>query len=319
MQRAVGRRREAEDRNGRHRLRGRAKRARMAGSVSKKRGAGKRRRAKERHRRKARAKAPAKVAARRKAKGAAKTSGNAAKPKKPAAKKRAATRRRPPNAAPRAGEAAGVRYHPGPLITDEAALVEAAARLLALDPEIVAPADRDRRPAALALARSRASPGLAAIIVSQQVSVASASAIFGRLAAAAGAADARRPCRRRRRDAARAAAFRDPKSARCARWRRRSHDGLDLDGAGALDAHDAHRALVAVKGIGPWTADIFLLFCLGHPDAFPAGDLALQEAARAGARPQAASRRAQARRDRRALAAAARRRGADAMGLLSAA
>ena len=35
-----------------------------------------------------------------------------------------------------------------------------------------------------------------------------------------------------------------------------------------------------MKGIGPWTADIFLLFCLGHPDAFPAGDLALQEAAK---------------------------------------
>jgi DNA-3-methyladenine glycosylase II len=38
--------------------------------------------------------------------------------------------------------------------------------------------------------------------------------------------------------------------------------------------------MVAVKGIGPWTADIYLLFCLGHADAFPAGDLALQEAAR---------------------------------------
>ncbi len=37
---------------------------------------------------------------------------------------------------------------------------------------------------------------------------------------------------------------------------------------------------MAVKGVGPWTADIFLLFCLGHPDAFPAGDLALQEAAK---------------------------------------
>ena len=57
-------------------------------------------------------------------------------------------------------------------------------------------------------------------------------------------------------------------------------DGLDLTGLGALVAEDAHRTLVAVKGIGPWTADIFLLFCLGHPDAFPAGDLALQEAAR---------------------------------------
>jgi hypothetical protein len=38
--------------------------------------------------------------------------------------------------------------------------------------------------------------------------------------------------------------------------------------------------LTAVKGIGPWTADIYLMFSLGHPDAFAAGDLALQEAAR---------------------------------------
>ena len=55
---------------------------------------------------------------------------------------------------------------------------------------------------------------------------------------------------------------------------------LDLAGLSALDAEDAHKKLVAVKGVGPWTADIFLLFCLGHPDAFPAGDLALQEAAK---------------------------------------
>ena len=53
-----------------------------------------------------------------------------------------------------------------------------------------------------------------------------------------------------------------------------------MKGLADLDAEDAHKALVAVKGVGPWTADIFLLFCLGHPDAFPAGDLALQEAAK---------------------------------------
>ena len=47
-----------------------------------------------------------------------------------------------------------------------------------------------------------------------------------------------------------------------------------------LAAEDAHAALTAVHGIGPWTADIYLLSCLGHADAWPAGDLALQEAAR---------------------------------------
>src|SRR5262249_33153783 len=36
----------------------------------------------------------------------------------------------------------------------------------------------------------------------------------------------------------------------------------------------------ACEGVGPWTADIYLLFCLGHADAFPADDLAVQESAR---------------------------------------
>ncbi len=47
-----------------------------------------------------------------------------------------------------------------------------------------------------------------------------------------------------------------------------------------MDADQAHAALTALHGIGPWTADIYLLFCLGHADAFPSGDLAVQEAAR---------------------------------------
>ncbi|MEE2474355.1 DNA-3-methyladenine glycosylase 2 family protein, partial [Pseudomonas aeruginosa] len=55
---------------------------------------------------------------------------------------------------------------------------------------------------------------------------------------------------------------------------------LDLDALAGASAEEAHAALTSIKGVGPWTADIYLLFCLGHPDAFPAGDLALQEAAR---------------------------------------
>lgn len=55
---------------------------------------------------------------------------------------------------------------------------------------------------------------------------------------------------------------------------------LPLDRLHGLPADEAHGLLTRVKGIGPWTADIYLLFCLGHPDAFPGGDLAVQEAAR---------------------------------------
>ena len=38
------------------------------------------------------------------------------------------------------------------------------------------------------------------------------------------------------------------------------------------------RRLTALSGIGPWTAEIYLLFAAGHPDVWPAGDLALRTA-----------------------------------------
>lgn len=57
---------------------------------------------------------------------------------------------------------------------------------------------------------------------------------------------------------------------------------LDLDTLGRQEADLAHAALTALHGIGPWTADIYLLFCLGHGDAWPGGDLAVQEAMRIG-------------------------------------
>ncbi len=73
----------------------------------------------------------------------------------------------------------------------------------------------------------------------------------------------------------------------------------------------------ALHGIGPWTADIYLLFCLGHADAFPAGDLAVQESARIAFELAQAAGRQGADQDRRGLAALARRGGASALGLLS--
>ena len=53
-----------------------------------------------------------------------------------------------------------------------------------------------------------------------------------------------------------------------------------LDAIAKMEADTAHAALMTLHGVGPWTADIYLLFCLGNADAWPAGDLALQEAAR---------------------------------------
>ncbi len=53
---------------------------------------------------------------------------------------------------------------------------------------------------------------------------------------------------------------------------------FDLDGLSALDDEAAMAALTAIKGIGRWTAEIYLLFTLGRNDIWPADDLALQAA-----------------------------------------
>ena len=57
---------------------------------------------------------------------------------------------------------------------------------------------------------------------------------------------------------------------------------LNLDVLAEEDADAAHNTLTALHGIGPWTADVYLLFCLGHGDAWPAGDIAMQEAVKVG-------------------------------------
>jgi len=179
----------------------------------------------------------------------------------------------------RAAKAALRRYDAGRLIDGEESLAEAAAALLALDPETIRHLVEIGGPPPLRL-REPGFAGLAAIIVSQQVSVASASAIFGRLVAAFAPLSAATVLAAG--EAALMGCGLSTAKMRAIRAVAQAvgEHGLDLAALALLPAADAHRALVAVKGIGPWTADIFLLFCLGHPDAFPAGDVALQEAAR---------------------------------------
>lgn len=55
---------------------------------------------------------------------------------------------------------------------------------------------------------------------------------------------------------------------------------LNLETIGSLPPDQAITHLTAIKGIGPWTAQVYLLFCVGHTDIFPAGDVALREAVR---------------------------------------
>lgn len=119
--------------------------------------------------------------------------------------------------------------------------------------------------------------GLARIVCGQQLSVSSARAIWGRVQAL-GATSAN------------AYLGFGTATLRATGLSRAKHETLtglaQADLAGAVDfaaiedlnADDAIAALTALRGIGPWTAEIYLLFCTGHPDVFPAGDLALQKA-----------------------------------------
>jgi DNA-3-methyladenine glycosylase II len=122
--------------------------------------------------------------------------------------------------------------------------------------------------------------GLAWIIVGQQVSTASAAAIWGRLRQVLEPPTPEAFLRLPDEDL-RAAGLSAGKVRTIRAAARETLDGrLPLDSLHEVPADEAHGLLTRVKGIGPWTADIYLLFCLGHPDAFPSGDLAVQEAAR---------------------------------------
>ncbi|HSD50681.1 MAG TPA: DNA-3-methyladenine glycosylase 2 family protein, partial [Candidatus Methylomirabilis sp.] len=52
---------------------------------------------------------------------------------------------------------------------------------------------------------------------------------------------------------------------------------LYLAGLARMSDAEAREALLRVRGIGPWTADIYLVMALGRPDVWPAGDLALHQ------------------------------------------
>lgn len=124
--------------------------------------------------------------------------------------------------------------------------------------------------------------GLAAIVCGQQLSTKAAAAIWGRVSAAFNpfhhevlkSARADR-LGRLGLSAAKIKSLKFIARELCA-------ERLNLDVLAEEGADAAHATLTKLHGIGPWTADIYLLFCLGHGDAWPAGDLAIQEAMRIG-------------------------------------
>jgi DNA-3-methyladenine glycosylase II len=116
---------------------------------------------------------------------------------------------------------------------------------------------------------------LLSAIVGQQVSIASAAAIWGRMKEAGMTTP----------DACRAASEDQLRAIGLSRQKiRYTHElakaGIDFDALRDMPTDRVIKTLVAVPGIGPWTAEVYTMFSLGHADVFAPGDLALQEAAR---------------------------------------
>ena len=124
--------------------------------------------------------------------------------------------------------------------------------------------------------------GMAKVICGQQLSVASAGAIWARFEQLPGALDPVAYLSLSE-EAVRATGFSGGKY-RTVRAIAEAVAGGTLDFAHleTLPAPEAVAYLCAHKGIGPWTAEVYLMFCAGHPDVFPAGDLALLKAAQHG-------------------------------------
>lgn len=158
----------------------------------------------------------------------------------------------------------------------EAALVRAVEELAARDPDLAGVAARWGPPPMWA--RPPGFPTLVHIVLEQQVSLASAQAAFDRLRQAV---DPLTP--ERFLDLGDAELLANGLSRQKARYvrllaREIVTGGFDLDGVGQLDDEDARAALVAMTGIGPWTASIYLLMALRRPDVWPGEDLALATA-----------------------------------------
>ncbi len=117
--------------------------------------------------------------------------------------------------------------------------------------------------------------GLAQIVVSQMVSKASAAAIWRRMSEQ-GAITAESFLAQPESVRATFGLSRAKTETLMTLARAVADGSLDLDDLANVPQAEAYTRLVAMKGIGPWTAEVYLMFCLGHCDLFPAGDVALR-------------------------------------------
>lgn len=120
--------------------------------------------------------------------------------------------------------------------------------------------------------------GLTAIIMAQQVSRASAYAIFGRLKKLVSPLIAENYLKAGEVAWIEAGLSRPKQKTMLAVCDAIINGSLDLEKLCDFPPEEAMKQMTLIKGIGPWTAEVYLLFNAGHADIFPAGDLALQEA-----------------------------------------
>jgi DNA-3-methyladenine glycosylase II len=161
---------------------------------------------------------------------------------------------------------------------DETSFAAAVAELTADDPDLAAIVDRHGLPSFWA--REPGVETLVLLILEQQVSLASARAAYDRLVGRLGGMTTDGILR-----STDAELRGDGFSRQKARYVRAlagaiEEGSLDLDAVALLDDEAARAALVTLPGIGPWTAEVYLLSALRRPDTWPVGDIALQEGAR---------------------------------------
>ena len=177
---------------------------------------------------------------------------------------------------------------------DEKRLTVAVAELVGADPDLAAIVARHGRPPLWG--RPPGFATLVAIVLEQQVSLRSGAAALERLTRAAGGIDPASIVALGE-GGARAAGLTRQKARYVVELGAAALDGR-FDPAALASAEDeaARAGLVALLGVGRWTADIYLLMALGRPDIWPDGDLALAAAMRRAkglaAVPDAAAQRA---------------------------
>jgi DNA-3-methyladenine glycosylase II len=162
-------------------------------------------------------------------------------------------------------------------VLDERSFAAAVAELCEADPDLAAIVDEHGVPEFWA--RVPGFPSLVLLILEQQVSLASARAAYDRLVARLGGLSPQGVLDSTDEEL-RADGFSRQKNRYVRALAAALEAGaLDLDAVAALDDAEVRTALVALPGIGPWTADYLAMRVLGNPDILLSSDLVVRQAA----------------------------------------